>query len=204
MSNKQVMFAVSSIWLIASGPTLRGQTLDDRVSAVERRINNPNTGLTPRLGIVESKISDPNTGLSPRVGGIETKINDAAKGIDTRLGKVETIINDPNDAQKEPDQKQGLAPRLKQVEHLISDPTTGLQITSQTLKRLWVLLAAVLVFFMQAGFLCLEVGVGRRRHEGAIGMMNLMNWLVLCVIFYCWGFGLMFGTESFHGLLGVI
>ncbi len=203
MSNKRVMLVISLTCLFATRPVLRGQNVDDRLRAVENKINNPNTGLSPRLGTVESKLNDQKTGLSPRVGSIETKIDAPDKGISIRLEKVETTLNDPGDANKEPDKKLGLAPRLDHVEKLISDPNTGLQITSQTLKRLWVLLAAVLVFFMQAGFLCLEVGVGRRRHEGAIGMMNLMNWLVLCVIFYCWGFGLMFGTESLGGFLGV-
>ena len=74
--------------------------------------------------------------------------------------------------------------------------------TKAFVDRFWVLLAAVLVFFMQAGFKCLEVGMSRRRQDAAVGVMNLMNWLVLCVFYYLIGFGLMFG-HSWHGLLGI-
>lgn len=61
--------------------------------------------------------------------------------------------------------------------------------------RFWVLLAAVLVFFMQAGFKCLEVGLGRQRFDTSTGLMNLMNWLILCALFY-FSYNLMFGRSS--------
>lgn len=32
--------------------------------------------------------------------------------------------------------------------------------------------------------------------------MNLMNWLILCIIFYSWGFGLMFG-HTWQGIIGI-
>lgn len=35
---------------------------------------------------------------------------------------------------------------------------------------LWVLTAAALVFLMQAGFLCFEVGLARRKHQTAVAM----------------------------------
>jgi Amt family ammonium transporter len=202
MSVKHVCLAVSALCLISP---LRGwaQTAEDRLRSVERAIENPTNGLSPRLGAVESKIGDPKTGLTPRVNGLEKRISDPVKGIDVRVGKVESAINDPADAQLDFGSKRGLAPRVERIEVVINDPQAGLQITGQTLKRLWVLLAALLVFFMQAGFLCLEVGMGRRRHEASIAMMNLMNWLVVCVVFYCWGFGFMFGNESLNGFLGV-
>lgn len=57
-------------------------------------------------------------------------------------------------------------------------------VTRRDLDRFWVLLAAVLVFLMQAGFKCLEVGMSRRRYGPTMGVMNLMNWLILCIVFY--------------------
>lgn len=62
-------------------------------------------------------------------------------------------------------------------------------------NRFWVLIAALLVFFMQAGFKCLEVGASRQNHSSTVGIMNLMNWLVLCLLYYCIGYGIMFGHQ---------
>ena len=40
---------------------------------------------------------------------------------------------------------------------------------------LWITLAAVLVFFMQAGFTLLEVGFTRSKNSGNIIMKNIMD-----------------------------
>ena len=45
----------------------------------------------------------------------------------------------------------------------------------QTLDTLWVLIAAVLVFFMQAGFAMVEAGFTRAKNSSNIIMKNLMD-----------------------------
>lgn len=69
------------------------------------------------------------------------------------------------------------------------------------LNRFWVMLAAVLVFFMQAGFKAFEVGMVRPQHSALVGMKNLLDWLVLSAVFFLLGFGFMFGeSNGFFGL----
>lgn len=68
------------------------------------------------------------------------------------------------------------------------------------LNRFWVMLAAVLVFFMQAGFKAFEVGMVRPQHSALVGMKNLLDWLVLSGVFFLLGFGFMFGESN--GLFG--
>lgn len=68
------------------------------------------------------------------------------------------------------------------------------------LNRFWVMLAAVLVFFMQAGFKAFEVGMVRPQHSALVGMKNLLDWLVLSGAFFLLGFGFMFGESN--GLFG--
>lgn len=63
------------------------------------------------------------------------------------------------------------------------------------LNRFWIFLSAVLVFFMQAGFKALEVGMSRRRHDASVGMKNLLDWLVLSLVYFLWGFGFMYGPS---------
>jgi Amt family ammonium transporter len=58
----------------------------------------------------------------------------------------------------------------------------------------WTILAAVLVFFMQAGFALLETGFTRRKNAVNIIMKNMMDVSVGALVFFALGFGIMFGT----------
>lgn len=66
---------------------------------------------------------------------------------------------------------------------------------------LWVGTAAALVFLMQAGFLCFEVGLARANHMAAVAMKNLVDWSIVSVLFTMIGFAVMFG-DSIGGFLG--
>ena len=63
----------------------------------------------------------------------------------------------------------------------------------------WVLIAAALVFFMQAGFCILESGLTRAKNAGNIIMKNLMDFCIGTPIYWFVGFGIMFGTGSLVG-----
>ncbi len=67
---------------------------------------------------------------------------------------------------------------------------------------IWVLLAATLVFFMQAGFAMVETGFTRAKNAGNIIMKNLMDFALGSLVFWALGFGLMQGT-SIGGLIGM-
>ncbi|WPP48431.1 ammonium transporter [Catalinimonas niigatensis] len=76
------------------------------------------------------------------------------------------------------------------------------ELLSFDIDTLWVLMSAALVFFMQAGFKCLEVGFVRQHHIAAVAMKNMVDWVIGSVIFFLLGFGLMFG-HSAGGWLGI-
>jgi Amt family ammonium transporter len=69
------------------------------------------------------------------------------------------------------------------------------------INTVWVLIAAFLVFFMQAGFAMVETGFTRAKNAGNIIMKNLMDFAVGSVVFWLLGFGIMFGV-SYLGLFG--
>ncbi len=69
------------------------------------------------------------------------------------------------------------------------------------LNTMWVLIAAILVFFMQAGFAMVEAGFTRAKNAGNIIMKNFMDFSVGSFVFFAVGFGLMFG-DSVNGLIG--
>lgn len=66
---------------------------------------------------------------------------------------------------------------------------------SIAIDTIWVLLATVLVFFMQAGFAMVETGFTRSKNAGNIIMKNLMDFCVGSVVFWIIGFGIMFGPD---------
>ena len=63
-------------------------------------------------------------------------------------------------------------------------------------NNLWTLVAAALVFFMQAGFAMVETGFTRSKNAGNIIMKNLMDFSIGTPLYWLAGFGIMFGTQS--------
>ncbi len=61
---------------------------------------------------------------------------------------------------------------------------------------LWTLIAAALVFFMQAGFAMVEAGFTRAKNSINIMMKNLMDFSIGSIGYWAIGFGLMFGATS--------
>ncbi len=61
---------------------------------------------------------------------------------------------------------------------------------------LWTLVAAILVFWMQAGFAFVESGFTRAKSAAHIMMKNMMDMSMGALSFWILGFGLMFGTST--------
>ena len=74
------------------------------------------------------------------------------------------------------------------------------------IDSLWVLLGAILVFWMQAGFAMVETGFTRAKNAGNIIMKNLMDFALGSLIFWIVGFGIMFGGDiaGFTGIPGFL
>jgi len=71
------------------------------------------------------------------------------------------------------------------------------------LDTLWVMVAAFLVFWMQAGFAYVEGGLTRAKNTNNIMMKNLMDFSIGSVAFWAVGFAFMFGDgNGFIGLSG--
>ena len=60
----------------------------------------------------------------------------------------------------------------------------------------WTLIAAFLVFFMQAGFAMVETGFTRAKNAVNIMMKNLMDFVMGSLAFWAIGFGIMFGASA--------
>ncbi|UFJ43182.1 ammonium transporter [Brevibacillus humidisoli] len=67
----------------------------------------------------------------------------------------------------------------------------------------WVMVAAVLVIFMQAGFALLEAGATRMKNAGHVAGKTILTFGICSIAFWALGFGLTFGDgNQFIGLSG--
>ena len=69
------------------------------------------------------------------------------------------------------------------------------------LDTFWLLICAILVFLMQAGFMCLESGLSRSKNSINVALKNITDFGIAVVTFWAFGFALMYGT-SVMGLFG--
>lgn len=70
-----------------------------------------------------------------------------------------------------------------------------------SINHLWLLICACFVFFMQAGFVCYEVGFVQPKNVISVAMENITAFVVATLSFYTVGFAFMFGRSLF-GIIG--
>jgi Amt family ammonium transporter len=70
-------------------------------------------------------------------------------------------------------------------------------------NSLWVIVAGMVVMFMQCGFMFLEIGFSRQKNAGTVVAKILTNFSICAVCWYLVGFAFAFGAER-HGLGGLI
>jgi ammonium transporter, Amt family len=68
-------------------------------------------------------------------------------------------------------------------------------------STVWVIVAAILVMFMQAGFAFLEAGLTRMKNVGHIAAKNVLIFAICSVVYYVVGYGIAFGDDG-NGLVG--
>ncbi|HEU4739319.1 MAG TPA: ammonium transporter [Solirubrobacterales bacterium] len=74
-----------------------------------------------------------------------------------------------------------------------AEPTPILETPEASINAMWVIVAACLVMFMQAGFLLLEVGFSRAKNAGAGVAKVLVNFSIASLCYWACGFALAFG-----------
>jgi len=67
-------------------------------------------------------------------------------------------------------------------------------------STIWVVVTAVLVMFMQAGFAFLEAGLTRMKNAGHIAGKNVLIFAICSIVYWAVGFGIAFGDGN--GLIG--
>src|SRR3954463_14168570 len=71
--------------------------------------------------------------------------------------------------------------------------TTSMKERTSAVGSTWVIVAAVFVLFMQAGFMFLEIGFSRQKNVGTVVPKILINLSICAVVSWAVGFALAFG-----------
>ncbi len=70
-----------------------------------------------------------------------------------------------------------------------------------SMDLLWILICAILVLMMQAGFMCVEAGATRNKNNINTALKNICDFGICMLVFWTCGYGLMFGS-SISGYAG--
>ena len=72
---------------------------------------------------------------------------------------------------------------------------------ASAVNSVWIVVAAILVMFMQAGFALVEAGFTRAKNAGNIIMKNVMDFSLGSLTYWAFGFALAYGGSSVGGFL---
>jgi Amt family ammonium transporter len=76
------------------------------------------------------------------------------------------------------------------------------EVNSIGINSMWVIIAGVLVMFMQAGFAFLEIGFSRGKNAGTVVAKVLMNFSIAGIMYWAVGFAFAFGAGDLIGHTG--
>ena len=164
---------------------------------------------------------------SKKIGSMQTEISDSmqteiTKNIESTNKRNETIDQNATDIRINRDNiilhKKMLSDHvdnsgqyksdIEQINKTLNNLNQTLNKLNQTsgmgsdsLDRFWVLIAALLVFFMQAGFKTFKSGMVRKANSGNVAIKNVLDWIIISLVYFLVGFGFMYG-DSLNGLLG--
>src|SRR3954462_2072206 len=80
--------------------------------------------------------------------------------------------------------------------------SAGVLPDSVAINSTWVMLAALLVIFMQAGFALLEIGFSRGKNAGTVIAKILTNFSIAAIMYWAVGFAFAFGSGDLIGHTG--
>jgi Amt family ammonium transporter len=71
----------------------------------------------------------------------------------------------------------------------------------ENINHMWLIVSACFVFFMQAGFICYEVGFIQSKNVVSVAIENILTYIITTLVFGFVGFALMFGPTH-NGFFG--
>jgi Amt family ammonium transporter len=160
--------------------------LEEKLDGILGRLE-ANERVNTRLDTILEKL-DANDRVTGRLDGILEKLSQHEKAL-------ETLATAPAPAAVSA-APASVAPVAAAV------PTGALEALQSNINYVWIVISAAMVFFMQAGFVMLEIGACRAKNTINIVMKSFLDFCICAIVFFFIGFGLMFGS-SWQGLFGM-
>ena len=85
--------------------------------------------------------------------------------------------------------------------HTVKATDSTIESNTANIDLLWMLICAILVFMMQAGFMCLESGIIRNKNNINVALKNISDFGISIVCYWTVGYGFMFGVSK-SGFIG--
>src|SRR6187397_3303532 len=85
----------------------------------------------------------------------------------------------------------------------VDDPSAQITVLGGQVNMLWIVIGALLVIFMQAGFALVETGFCRAKHAAHVFSTNFAVFGLGFVAFFLVGFPIMFSGFSYPGYFGL-
>ena len=85
--------------------------------------------------------------------------------------------------------------------HTVKATESTTESNAANIDLLWMLICAILVFMMQAGFMCLESGIIRNKNNINVALKNVSDFGISIVCYWMVGYGFMFGVSK-SGFIG--
>jgi Amt family ammonium transporter len=85
---------------------------------------------------------------------------------------------------------------------LLAQEAAGPDTLGFSVDVLWLFLGSISVFIFQAGFALVETGLTRAKNATNITMKNLMDFCFGAIVYWAFGWGLMYGKDALSGLIG--
>jgi len=85
--------------------------------------------------------------------------------------------------------------------HTVKAGDSTTESNAANIDLLWMLICAILVFMMQAGFMCLESGIIRNKNNINVALKNVSDFGISIVCYWMVGYGFMFGVSK-SGFIG--
>ena len=159
-----------------------------------------------KLDSIIGKIEN-NERLDTKLDGIITRL-DSSDRVASKLDSILSALKD-HELKLEKISTTPAAPVLPVVAAAAvpapaapAPPATGdANLVQLNVNDVWIVVTAAMVFFMQAGFVMLEIGACRAKNTINIVMKSFLDFCICAIVFLLVGFAFMFG-KSWHGVVG--
>lgn len=163
--------------------------LEEKLDGILGRLE-ANERVNTRLDTILEKL-DANDRVTGRLDGILEKLSQHEKAL-------ETLATAPS----APAPAAVTAAPASVTPVAAAVPAGALEALQSNINYVWIVITAAMVFFMQAGFVMLEIGACRAKNTINIVMKSFLDFCICAIVFLFVGFGLMFGS-SWQGLFGM-